>query len=146
MSNSPSRNVVDQAVAGFIEAATRNMTNAPSNQIPSQQQQPSLHTQMGFAAAPYNINGMPNMPSNYASQFPQPPPFPQQQFNTNSQYANPYQSNWNQSRPPPRNGSKAYGICHTTGLKAEECNCQPPAWSVRDTHGRSRIRIRKHTG
>ena len=78
MSNSPSRNVVDEAVAEMMRAAARNMIGATNNQsAPLQQQQP-LHTQMGFTAAPYAMNGMPTMPPNYANQFPQQQQYPEE--------------------------------------------------------------------
>ena len=134
MSNSPSRNAIDEAMATFITAAARNLGNATSTNQPQMPQQVPLQQQMGINAAPFHVNAMPQMPPNYANNFQPQPSFTQQQFNPNQPYAQPYSNNWNQPRPPPRsntNGSTGYGICRTTGVKAEDCNCPPPSWCHR---------------
>ena len=125
MSNSPSRNLVDEAVAGFISAAARNMTNA-TNPFQQQQQQQPVASQMGLNGVPFNVNGLPSMPTNYHQQFVPQPPFQQQQFNTQSQYPNPYNGGWQQQRPPPRSNTAYGNLCRTTGRKPDECNCEAP--------------------
>ena len=84
MSNSPSRNVVDEAVAGFIAQATRNMVSATSNQTPQQSQQPAFNNQMGFNPMAYNTNGMPMMPPNYPGHFQQQQPYAGRKVDANA--------------------------------------------------------------